>query len=293
MSVRRWIRLLGAAAAGALLLSCSVDQWAVTAGHGRLSISIQVPAAARGISTADYTVTGLDIDVTQVATSTLIQTFTWVPADGSAQYDVSVPAAGDYEVGVTHHGVNNGNTVAAFESAIITLQPMVVSVVSIVPGQIGAILVDGSQSGVLYGDFVETPGTLGAPANVLFAIPVNVAQGGNVTHLGLINFDTSAQVRLALYEDIGGTPGNLVVATAATALVAGHQEIPVTATPIPAGNYWVGMVFDNSLNVRGDLSGGNGYRFASHPFADPLPDPFPAVNTFFADRRLNLFVRVN
>jgi hypothetical protein len=289
-------RVLTVAAAGLLALSCSMGPGGHETDHGAaergLSIRIAAPESPRGLSAQGYVVTSLDIEVKQVATDTVVAAFTWLPPEGSAQYDVSVPVAGDYEIIVTHHGENGGNTVAALESVVVSIQPMIISVVTVTPGQIGVIIVGGTQTGVLYGDFAEIPGSLGAPADVLFAVPVTVAQGGFVTHLGLINFDTTAQVVMALYEDDGGSPGNLVVTTAATSLVVGQQEIPVSPTVISAGSYWVGAVYDNVLNVRGAVTGGNGYRFATHLFADPLPDPFPAIHTFFADRRLNHFLRV-
>jgi hypothetical protein len=110
-----------------------------------LSISVQPLVKAKGISTESFAVTSLDIDVTRVSTGTVVQSISWVPADGTATYDVPVPGPGDYDIDVEHNGVNEaGDTVAAAEGVTVSLQPMVITVVSVVPGQIGLITVLGA-----------------------------------------------------------------------------------------------------------------------------------------------------
>jgi len=128
-----------------VLSACSVEPGQTTTGFDdMLSITIQSPANSRGISAENYAVTSLVIEVTRVSTGAVVDTISWVPSDGTRTYDLPVPGAGAYEIAVAHHGTNSsGETVVADESVTVNIQPMLIAVVSITPGQIGLIRVDG------------------------------------------------------------------------------------------------------------------------------------------------------
>ena len=79
----------------------------------------------------------------------------------------------------------------------------------------------------------------------LLGVKFNLSTSGMLTSLNLIGRNTGAEVELALYEDIAGVPGNLVISTAATTVGTGIISIPVTPTPLVAGNYWIMGIYNN------------------------------------------------
>lgn len=76
------------------------------------------------------------------------------------------------------------------------------------------------------------------------AYPVTVSAPITVTSLGLNIIQWSAQYDLwiGLYANNGGKPGALVVATKALITGNGAKDLPVTATNIAAGTYWIGGI---------------------------------------------------
>jgi hypothetical protein len=110
-----------------------------------LRLVVQTPFNAGSITTDDVAVTRLDLNVTGTGFSYSV---TWVPADGMKQYDVSLPEAGTYTVEAIHRGVKgDGYPISASESKAVLVQPLIISVVSIVPGQILAVLVANLELG--------------------------------------------------------------------------------------------------------------------------------------------------
>lgn len=79
------------------------------------------------------------------------------------------------------------------------------------------------------------------------AYPVTVPSPITVTAIGVNIVQWSAQYEmwLGLYADNGGKPGNLIVATKAVITANGVKDLPVTATAIAGGNYWIGSTQSN------------------------------------------------
>ena len=103
-----------------------------------VQITVSMPVEAQGIFTEQVDVTSLDL---KVSGGSFLHEITWLPSDGLQQYDVSVPGAGSYEIEAVHHGVSAEGPISATETATIFVQPMVISVVRIIPGQILTLLV--------------------------------------------------------------------------------------------------------------------------------------------------------
>jgi len=123
-----------------LLAGCGVLLKPPPTGQSQATMRITVtsPFDARGIYAEEVDVTSLDLTVTGGSFSYGV---TWVPADGVTQYDVSLPGAGTYEVQAVHHGVQgDGSPIAATESVTVLVQPLIISVVTIIPGQILAVI---------------------------------------------------------------------------------------------------------------------------------------------------------
>ena len=104
-----------------------------------------------------------------------------------------------------------------------------------------------------YGNF-STRFTLGGfSKNYLLGTKITVTTGGVLQSL---SFDSrtagTGQVQMALYENVGGLPGNLVAQSGITNIVAGDMNLSVGAgINIAAGDYWIMAVY----NVDGDKTG--------------------------------------
>lgn len=93
------------------------------------------------------------------------------------------------------------------------------------------------------------PNSMNIPANTLFAIRVTAASAGTLTDLSMYNSGNSAlNIKLAVYADNAGVPGNLVASTGPIALTmtAGVITTPVTPVAVAAGDYYLAGVIDAS-----------------------------------------------
>jgi hypothetical protein len=87
-------------------------------------------------------------------------------------------------------------------------------------------------------------------------------------------------------------PGTLVVGTPGTPLAAATFEVPVTATPVVAGTYWLMAMCDQEASGGVDFSDSNApVKFTMTNFASGLPNPVFFAQTFWG-QRLNYYVRV-
>jgi hypothetical protein len=69
-------------------------------------------------------------------------------------------------------------------------------------------------------------------------------------------------------------------------------EVPVPATPVAAGTYWLMAMFDQNASVGVDFSDPNAVvKFSMTSFGAGLPSPvfFPQT---FSGQRFNYYVRV-
>jgi hypothetical protein len=116
--------------------------------------------------------------------------------------------------------------------------------------------------------------------------------GMTVTTLALIGKAAGGNVKMALYKgDAAGEPDELMVATAPVAVPDGVLEIPVAATRLSAGQYWIMAVYDEGALV-GVQRWRHGYRPAAYralDFSDPLPSTFGTPITF-VDVRYNYYL---
>jgi hypothetical protein len=116
----------------------------------------------------------------------------------------------------------------------------------------------------------------------IMGVRVTVDRAMTVTAFGHMAKTSDVNVRMALYTDDAG-PDALVVEAGPEAAVDGLLELPVSATTISAGDYWIMALYDARAPIYCATSGpvGSGgfprCRFrADLPFDDPMPDPFGA-----------------
>lgn len=116
-----------------------------------------------------------------------------------------------------------------------------------------------------------------------------------VTHLSLIGRYAGPRVKMGLYTDVGGDPAALVVASDATSLVVGAQEIPVEATHVAVGTYWLLALFDTVASVAFDSTAESStvkYVSVSSSIDDPLPDPITEAGVIdsYAGQKFNYWL---
>jgi hypothetical protein len=168
-----------------------------------------------------------------------------------------------------------------------------VQIVATVAGVAGAAVVDvGGGAGAIerFGYPVAFPDATFCflPDQPLIAERLDVPVGATVTHLAAI-FTSTGLATFGLYADAGGQAGALLVATAATAVVVGPNEIAVARTPIPPGAYWIAVTSDACAAIDVSLTTLATYELFSPPSPlATLPDPFPPTEPF-VDGAMNFY----
>lgn len=104
-------------------------------------LSIEPAFQAKQISSSDYNVTGLSITITD-PDGTDLNPIEWDESDGARKYSVPVESAGEYSMTVVHSGAKDGETVEAEESSTFEVKAMKITLLTIVPGGIAAVVVE-------------------------------------------------------------------------------------------------------------------------------------------------------
>ena len=143
----KMILLAGATALALVLIAgCSLlprEEAGAALGYS-IKLRIQTPATAKGITVGEFDVTGLHIEVLDLAEQSLAS-IDWTVGEGAKSYDVPVPQPGEYRIVVTHLGGSEEAPVQATEEAAFEIRAMKITVIDIVPGGIGLILVAGQE----------------------------------------------------------------------------------------------------------------------------------------------------
>jgi len=110
-----------------------------------------------------------------------------------------------------------------------------------------------------------------------------------VTHLGMLQrSETSAQVRMALYEDDGGRPAALVAQTGDHTPGLGVNELALEApVELGAGDVWVMIVAEGAVEIGAGPDELVVYRELD--YAAGMPDPFGS-STDYEGPRISVFV---
>lgn len=147
-------------------------------------------------------------------------------------------------------------------------------------------------TGPPYGWPEEFPGASSHAPNYLLGTMISVPAGGGVlTHLSTIGKAAGPMMKLALYTDSEGSPNTLVAQTAAVALTVGPNEVPVTQSFLPAGNYWIMGIFETNASIGISFPCEETVKYISHTFSSPLPTTFPTP-TVYSCQRFNYYIRL-
>ncbi len=89
---------------------------------------------------------------------------------------------------------------------------------------------DGSDPDFMTGNF---------GSNFILGVDFTLSQTGVIQSLNMIGNGTGANFQMAIYNDNGGVPNNLVAETALSTVGNGINSLPVTPTQLAAGEYWI------------------------------------------------------
>ena len=130
----------------------------------------------------------------------------------------------------------------------------------------------GNQDSTLFNS-IPPPGVIVFSANYLLGVKFNFSNSGTLVSLNLLGKNTGASVQMAVYEDINGTPGNLLVSSNPGIVGSGIISLPVTPTTLTPGNYWVMAVYDtNGFHTNINLNTlGNPIYYTSLNFGHTIP----------------------
>lgn len=80
----------------------------------------------------------------------------------------------------------------------------------------------------------------------LLGVKYTLNSPGILHSLNLIGNNTGSQVQMALYDDNGGVPNNLIAQSGIDTVGIGLLSLPVTATQLAPGDYWIMAIYDTS-----------------------------------------------
>jgi len=175
--------------------------------------------------------------------------------------------------------------------------PLVVSG-QILPGVVGSKPVSGCGTGTSnYGDEAATSSLSTFSANYITYVPVTVTSCGGVTEYhAYVGSTASTHVKVALYTDAAGVPGNLV-ANSTTAEISesagGWNTYSIATNPeVLSGNtYWVAFITDANHNISS-----TGGALARYRQARTYADGFVATATpvlNISDCNTNVYITVD
>ena len=110
-------------------------------------------------------------------------------------------------------------------------------------------------------------------ANYLLGVNFTLADEGTLNSINLIGNGTGANVQMAVYDDNAGVPNDLVIYSGVTTVGSGIVSLPVTATQLLPGDYWIMAIFDVGgphSDVGQNIDGSVVY-YVDLPFGDPIP----------------------
>ena len=116
-----------------------------------------------------------------------------------------------------------------------------------------------------------TPGNFGA--NYLLGVKYTLSQLGTLNSINLIGNNTGEGVQMAVYDDNGGTPNNLIASSSQSTVGTGITTLPVTPVLLPPGDYWIMAVYEsggNSSNYNPSATG-NVVYYSSLQYGSAIP----------------------
>ena len=90
---------------------------------------------------------------------------------------------------------------------------------------------------------------------------------------------------MAIYDDNGGVPNNLLTQTAVSTVASGINSLPVTPVELAVGDYWIMAVYDNTGSSTNhsdvNLSATTSVVYYDDlPFGNPIPNNASGFQTY-------------
>lgn len=140
-----------------------------------------------------------------------------------------------------------------------------------------------------FGNATDLGGTVTFTAGYLMGPTLTITSKIELTDFGLISKGAASQVKMALYTDVGGSPGQLVAQVAGSMCTA-VCEYGAPQTQVLPGTYWIVAIYDVATAVAADNASTNVRKFNIQPFTDPLPTTFPPA-TAATGQNYNYYVK--
>jgi hypothetical protein len=137
--------------------------------------------------------------------------------------------------------------------------------------------------------FTDNAG-INVPANYLYGQQVFIPRDVVMMRLGLNTQVGGFAGRMALYRNVGGAPGALVVGSSLTQITVGPNDLRVTPTMVTSGTYWLLGNFATSAAIKRNASSNTTLSYLIHQTGDALPDALTGTMST-TNRVLNYHVR--
>lgn len=126
-------------------------------------------------------------------------------------------------------------------------------------------------------------------ANVQYSVKATVTDTARLRSITAYVGGANDQVRFAIYSDSGGNPGPLIVQSevGTTTTSMAWVTLPVPATDLVPGNYWLAFLFKNSNQKYRYIAtySGAGERNKAHDFNSAFINPWGTSNNSYNGAR--------
>ena len=113
----------------------------------------------------------------------------------------------------------------------------------------------------------------------LLGSAITITGSFSLTEMGMIAVNAGDNFKVAVYDDAGGNPGNLLTEGSGTTVV-GVNVIDVPDVVLPAGTYYYMAVFETNASIS--YTGGTGATvyYISHVYSNTLPISFGTATVY-------------
>lgn len=138
------------------------------------------------------------------------------------------------------------------------------------------------------GDFI-----LDQSSNYLLGIQHSLTENGVLHSINMKGTYTGTNIQMAVYTDNGGAPGDLVIASGTALVVGGTVSLPVTATQLYPGNYWIMAVYDsNGEPTFGTLQTTLVY-YKYFAFGGSMPSTLTGTTSYYSDYEMSYSLEIS
>lgn len=119
--------------------------------------------------------------------------------------------------------------------------------------------------------------------NYLLGVSFTLLEPGVLNSINLVGNGTGANVQMAVYNDNAGVPNSLIISSGVTTVAGGIVTLPVTATPLVPGDYWIMAVYEtmgSHSNYDPDANNDKDVYYDSLPFGDTIPANASGFTTY-------------